>query len=49
MAQNLQNADCIVLSINHDAFNIGFIKQHASLIVDMRNMIKEASDKVYKL
>jgi len=49
MAQNLQNADCIVLSINHDAFNIGFIKQHASLIVDMRNMIKEASDTVYKL
>jgi len=48
-AETLQNADCVVLTTNHDAFNIGFIQQHASLIVDMRNMIKDASDKVYKL
>jgi len=26
-----------------------FIQQHAKLIVDMRNMTKESSDKVYKL
>jgi|GEM_PF-2579992 hypothetical protein len=25
------------------------VKKHAKLIVDMRNMIKESSEKVYKL
>jgi UDP-N-acetyl-D-glucosamine dehydrogenase len=48
-AENLQNADCVVLTTNHDAFDIEFIKEHARLIVDMRNMVKEASEKVYKL
>jgi len=48
-AETLQNADCVVLTTNHDAFNNSFIQQNASLIVDMRNMIKDASDKVYKL
>jgi UDP-N-acetyl-D-glucosamine dehydrogenase len=48
-AETLQNADCIVLTTNHDAFDIEFIKEHSKLIVDMRNMVKEASEKVYKL
>lgn len=48
-AETLQNADCVVLTTNHSAFDVEFIKKHAPLIVDMRNMIKEASDKVYKL
>ncbi len=48
-AQTLQNADCVVLTTNHDTFDINFIKEHAKLIVDMRNMIAESSDKVYKL
>ena len=48
-AETLQNADCVVLTTNHDAFNIEFIKEHSKLIVDMRNMVKEASEKVYKL
>jgi UDP-N-acetyl-D-glucosamine dehydrogenase len=47
--QNLNNADCVVLTTNHEAFDIEFIKEHAVLIVDMRNMVKEASDTVYKL
>ncbi len=47
--QTLQNADCIVLTTNHDAFDTEFIQKHAKMIVDMRNMIKEASDTVYKL
>ena len=47
--QNLNNADCVVLTTNHEAFDIEFIKEHAGLIVDMRNMVKEASDTVYKL
>lgn len=48
-AETLQKADCVVLTTNHDAFGIEFIKEHAKLIVDMRNMVKESSDKVYKL
>ena len=47
--QNLNNADCVVLTTNHEAFDIEFIKEHAGLIVDMRNMVKEPSDTVYKL
>jgi UDP-N-acetyl-D-glucosamine dehydrogenase len=48
-AENLQNADCVVLTTNHDVFDIEFIKEHAVLIVDMRNMVKESSEKIYKL
>jgi UDP-N-acetyl-D-glucosamine dehydrogenase len=48
-AETLKNADCVVLTTNHDAFDIEFIKKHARLIVDLRNMVKEGSDKVYKL
>lgn len=45
----LAQADAVVLTTNHAAFDIEFIQQHARLIVDMRNMVKESSDKVYKL
>ena len=48
-AETLKNVDCVVLTTNHDAFDIEFIKEHAGLIVDMRNMVKESSDNVYKL
>ncbi len=48
-AEALENADVVVLTTNHAAFDVEFIRQHAKLIVDMRNMIKESSDKVYKL
>jgi UDP-N-acetyl-D-glucosamine dehydrogenase len=48
-AETLQTADVVVLTTNHDAFDMQFVKQHAPLIVDMRNMIPEASDTVYKL
>ena len=47
--QVLNDADCIVLTTNHDAFDVEFIQKHSRLIVDMRNMIDESSDKVYKL
>jgi len=47
--QTLSDADCVVLTANHDAFDIEFIQKHARLIVDMRNMVKEKSEKVYKL
>lgn len=45
----LTEADCVVLTTNHKCFDIGFIKKHARLIVDLRNMIKEPDGNVYKL
>ena len=45
----LQNADCVVVSTNHDAFNPTFILNNSRLIVDLRNAIQEPSGKVYKL
>lgn len=45
----LADADVVVLTTNHETFDISFIQQYASLIVDLRNMIKESNEKVYKL
>ncbi len=47
--ERLAEADVVVLTTNHDVFNMEFVQKHAKLIVDMRNMIKDSSDKVYKL
>ncbi|MBK6282699.1 MAG: nucleotide sugar dehydrogenase [Draconibacterium sp.] len=47
--ETLADADCVVLTTNHDAFDIEFIQKHSRLIVDMRNMVKEVNDKIYKL
>jgi UDP-N-acetyl-D-glucosamine dehydrogenase len=47
--ETLNKADCVILTTNHDVFDVKFIQQHARLIVDLRNMIKKGSDKVYKL
>lgn len=48
-AEVLAAADCVVLTTNHKVFDMEFVKEHAKLIVDMRNMIKESSESVYKL
>jgi UDP-N-acetyl-D-glucosamine dehydrogenase len=48
-AENLEAADVVVLTTNHSVFDVEFIQQHARLIVDMRNMIKEPDENVYKL
>ena len=48
-AEALATADCVVLTTNHKVFDMEFVQEHAKLIVDMRNMIEESSDKVYKL
>ncbi|WP_299581764.1 nucleotide sugar dehydrogenase [uncultured Sunxiuqinia sp.] len=48
-ADHLAQADCVVLTTNHSAFDVAFIQQHAKLIVDMRNMVEQAGGKVYKL
>ena len=48
-AASLNSADCAVISTAHESFSPGFILENARLIVDLRNAIKEPSDKVYKL
>lgn len=48
-AEHLANADCVVIATNHDQYNAKFILEHSKLIVDLRNLIKEPSVKVYKL
>ncbi|MBN2262335.1 MAG: nucleotide sugar dehydrogenase [Prolixibacteraceae bacterium] len=45
----LANADCVVITTNHTLFDADFILQHSALIVDLKDLIKEASGKVYKL
>jgi UDP-N-acetyl-D-glucosamine dehydrogenase len=45
----LSKADVVVLTTNHSVFDAEFIQEHAQMVVDMRNMIKEAGDRVYKL
>ena len=48
-AEVLKEADVVVLTTNHKDFDINYIQQHAKLIVDLRNMIEDKSDKVVKL
>ncbi len=48
-ADMLKEADVVILTTNHSAFNVDFIQQHAQMIVDLRNMVKEGGEKVYKL
>ncbi len=45
----LRLADVVVLTTNHKMFDIENIKKHSSLIVDLRNMVLERSEKVVKL
>lgn len=45
----LHDADCVVITTNHSAFDAEMIQQHARLIVDLRNVIKDAGQNVFKL
>ncbi len=45
----LKSADCVVLTTNHKVLDVSFIEQHSKLIIDLRNMIANKSDKVFKL
>lgn len=47
--ETLETVDVVVLTTNHSAFDVAFIQKHARLIVDLRNMIKEGSENIYKL
>jgi UDP-N-acetyl-D-glucosamine dehydrogenase len=48
-AKSLGEVDCVVISTNHEVFEADFIERNSKLIVDLRNLIKNPSDKVYKL
>ncbi|MGD9930871.1 MAG: nucleotide sugar dehydrogenase [Mangrovibacterium sp.] len=48
-AELLHEVDCVVISTNHDGFEPEFILENARLVVDLRNAIKQPSEKVYKL
>lgn len=45
----LAEADCVVITTNHSVFESERIKKHAKLIVDLRNVIKEGADNIFKL
>jgi UDP-N-acetyl-D-glucosamine dehydrogenase len=48
---NLNQADCVLIATDHDAYDPIFILQHARLIVDPRNLFADISDtfgKVFK-
>lgn len=45
----LKAVDVVVLTTNHKDFNKDFIKKQARLIVDLRNMIEDSGENVYKL
>ena len=47
--ETLETADAVVLTTNHSVFDVSFIQKHARLIVDLRNMIKDGSENIYKL
>lgn len=47
--ETIQQADCVVLTTNHKAFDVDSIVKHAKLIVDLRNMVKEKGERVFKL
>jgi len=45
----LNSYDCVVITTAHSVFDAAFILKNSQLIVDLRNLIKEPSEKVYKL
>ncbi len=47
--KNLQEADCVVITTWHKIFDSEYIHTHSRLIVDLRNAVKQPSEKVYKL
>jgi UDP-N-acetyl-D-glucosamine dehydrogenase len=45
----LGNCDCLVITTNHKVFDIDQIVSKVKLVVDLRNAVKTASEKVVKL
>ncbi|MCG8571769.1 MAG: nucleotide sugar dehydrogenase [Spirochaetes bacterium] len=46
---DMEKADCVVITTNHSCFDEQEILKKSRLIVDLRNVIKTKNDKVYKL
>jgi len=48
-AEYLSSVDCVLVSTDHSYYDWAFIHQHAKLIVDTRNALREfESEKIYK-
>ena len=45
----LNNCDCLVITTNHKSFDIEQIVNKVKLVVDLRNAVKNATEKVVKL
>ncbi|MFP4443732.1 MAG: nucleotide sugar dehydrogenase [Spirochaetia bacterium] len=45
----LEAVDCVVFTTNHSTFDGEKIAEKAKLVVDLRNMVKAGTEKVYKL
>jgi len=45
----LNSCDCVVITTNHNCFDVDSIVKESKLVVDLRNAVKQASEKVYKL
>jgi UDP-N-acetyl-D-glucosamine dehydrogenase len=42
-AENLAAADCVVIATDHTSLDWAFVRQHARLVVDTRNALRQAS------
>jgi len=48
-AENLSNADVVVVTTKHSAYDFEMIRNHAQLIVDLQNAYSEGDEKIYRL
>ena len=45
-AERLESADAVVITTDHSAVDYGLVGQHANIVVDPRNAMKEACEAV---
>ncbi len=48
-AESLSNADVVVITTKHSAYDFEMIRQHANMIVDLQNAYEKNEDDIYKL
>jgi len=48
-AEILKSADAVVFTTNHKVFDVEFIKKYSKLIIDLRNIVENTSENVFKL
>lgn len=49
LSEGMLNSDCVVITTNHELFSSNMVNEQAKLIVDLRNVIKKSSERVFKL